>query len=346
MPVVDLVVVDGPNVCHRVCDYLLSLTADRELVRDYFLEWFDISRLVLASLGAYPPDQPKQGIVIFHSLKDLGRKLKITGEFLHQFWRRQGTSPNSSSHPVIVGGEQKVAYKGTCPDCNKEVILEETSEKGVDAEIICYLFETSARWESVCLFTTDGDFGPPVLALRRRGQQVFVSSNSDDSRCDIARYAQSFYPHDCNFLRQDFATYQFLRKDGQLDRLIPFLKGFPEEGLDIRITVPVGGHLITATPFRLSITTRKDQAWLSKQVYPKLLDHLYQAGTVIQLPETTLTPLALVERNAIELTLANSWPLSLGVALNAIATCSQGAWWNYSHPPEFPANMLSFTSST
>jgi hypothetical protein len=68
----DLVVIDGPNLFNAVAS---RIVAEPELLRLYLEECFDMDRLAIASLAAANKHgaPPRMGIVIFHSLKPLGR---------------------------------------------------------------------------------------------------------------------------------------------------------------------------------------------------------------------------------------------------------------------------------
>src|SRR5258706_8909607 len=101
----DLVVVDGPNLFNSIVT-ALSSNADEKTLRAYFACWFDVDRLVLATIGAM--EDPQLGVVIFHSRKPIGKKsCRLEPQDADAFWGRQGTNPNTSCILVdIPGGQQ------------------------------------------------------------------------------------------------------------------------------------------------------------------------------------------------------------------------------------------------
>ncbi|HEY3237575.1 MAG TPA: NYN domain-containing protein, partial [Polyangiaceae bacterium] len=197
----DLVVVDGPNLYNDVASSLLGTWSDGDLTA-YLLEWFDMDRLVLATLNLEAP--PKLGVVIFHSHKALGRDpYRIKQEQLDAFWGRQGTNPDASTYLVEIPGEQQETYLFKCKSCAVDNSTNTTSEKGIDTSITTYLLETADRWDSVCLFSQDVDYVPPVLALRRRGKMVFAACSRSDRATALLRACQSHFPLDLSFLLAD-----------------------------------------------------------------------------------------------------------------------------------------------
>lgn len=197
----DLVVVDGPNLFNRVGELLAEEAAgsDAPFLSRYLSDFFDVDRLVAASIGC--PPAMRLGLVIFHSAKALGRGTWRLSDS-DAFWTRQGLAPECSSLLVSIPG----APTGE-------------GEKGVDTAITSYLYETEQQWDSCCIVSDDADYVPPVLALRRRGRRVFalVSGKRDDPA--LARAAQSAYGLNVDFLRADFRMARLIMKDGDLDRL-------------------------------------------------------------------------------------------------------------------------------
>jgi uncharacterized LabA/DUF88 family protein len=195
--------------------------------------WFDVDRLVRATLNTEASD-PKLGTVIFHSLKALGRDAFRISD-ASGFWGRQGANPNTSCIVIDIPGEQREALAGECPSCHGAVQIQSVSEKGIDTGITTYLFETSMGWQSVCLFTRDADFVPPILSLRRQGKQVFVANDQTQTGSGLVRSCQSAFPLDVQFLRRDRATFEFLRQDGGLDQL---LQALATAGFEYKASLP------------------------------------------------------------------------------------------------------------
>ena len=220
---VDLVVVDGPNLYGHVATFTLRQFSkdDYPLAKRYLTEWFDIDRFVAATLQLNNP--PKLGTVIFHSRRAIGRHdaIRLSGgnPELDSFWARQASNPDASSVVVDIPGDQQDVATFYCDTCQKECQAKSGTEKGVDSSMITYLFETAERWNSVCLFTQDVDFVPPVLALRRRGRQVFAASERGPNTSALVRSCQSFFDLDYDFLIRDIAMFRLFAAGRLLDVL-------------------------------------------------------------------------------------------------------------------------------
>jgi len=97
--------------------------------------------------------------------------------------KRLDRLPGITTREVGIKGQQNETFTAFCPDCgNNEIKCPKcdrsiegtlTSEKGVDASIISYLFDTIESWDLAYVFSNDGDFAPAVIALRRKGKMVF-----------------------------------------------------------------------------------------------------------------------------------------------------------------------------
>lgn len=195
----DLIVVDGPNLYNRVCEHLAGL-GEPERALEYLKDYFDIDRLIAASLGSIAN---KLGVIIFHSNKQLGEKaFRLTGPETEAFWTRQGLNPDASTSLVVIPGATSAA------------------EKGVDTAVTTYLYETVDHWQSCCIVSDDADFVPPVQALRRRGKIVFalVSGKRDDDA--LARATQRAYRIDGEFLHADFYLSTMYARGGRLDEML------------------------------------------------------------------------------------------------------------------------------
>jgi hypothetical protein len=218
-----LVLIDGPNLFNDVDRYLSKAAKpENNVLRTYFTNWFDIDRLVQATIGDFIPGfrLGGLGVVIFHSEKTIGRSsVRIVPPESDQFWGRQGGLPGMSTVLVTVPGVQQ--EKTTkCPHCKEELSTELRSEKGVDTSMVTYLYEAADQWEEVFLFTNDADFVPPVQALRRRGKRVFVAAFETTSASALRRACQSFFPIPANFLDDDYALFRLLEPNGTFDQAL------------------------------------------------------------------------------------------------------------------------------
>jgi uncharacterized LabA/DUF88 family protein len=210
---VDLVVIDGPNLFSRVAEIVRAVAGDAAVAHEYMSDWFDVDRFVYETLDF--GSAPHLGIVVFHSLRTLGREssARISGnDKVDAFWARQAALPNTSCIVVDIPGDQQDTFHFECSKCKEANHVKSGTEKGVDTSIATYLFETVDRWDSVCIFTQDVDFVPPLLALRRRGRQVYVSTEPTSALpTALVRAAQSFIPLDREFLASDLCWLRIAR---------------------------------------------------------------------------------------------------------------------------------------
>jgi hypothetical protein len=225
-----LVAVDGRNLINDIGRYMsrrpTATTADLELAKEYYRQWFDIDRLVEATLADQVLPWSDLGIVVFRSRKAVGAgAYQMKDEVAQAFWARQGSNPNTSSLLVDVDGAR----------AGKDV--------GMDIAIVVYLFETIARWDAVILFSNDSDFVPAVWSLRRQGKRVFCASDTEDRATPLVQACQHFYPWNVRFLDADWAMWCALQPDGPLDR---FLERQDVAGRSPRIYLDGEGLLISA----------------------------------------------------------------------------------------------------
>jgi len=216
-----LVLIDGPNLFNDV-DRVLEKSTDPAdtLRRAYFTNWFDVDRVVEATISQHVPDYRLLGlgVVIFHSDKALGRSAaRLLQPATDTFWGRQSSAPGVSTILVSVPGQQPDKTT-TCPHCEKEVPVEPRGEKGVDTSMVTYLYEALEQWTQAILFTNDADFVPPITALRRRGKRVFVASLPTPKVSALRRVSQSFFPIDAGLIERDFAAFRMLQPGGAFDR--------------------------------------------------------------------------------------------------------------------------------
>lgn len=217
----DLIVVDGPNLFNTV-GHRLQRDGSKEQLLSYLCTWFDLDRLILATVEA--SENPALGIVIFHSRRALGTgSYRLDQQTQDSFWGRQGAAPNTSCIVVDIPGEQNETYEFDCKHCGKANTTTTKSEKGVDTTITTYLLETAPRWESVCIFSRDVDFVPPVLSLRRLGKKAFCAVDDVASASALVRACQSAFALDIDFLHHDFALNRFFAPGGDLDRIVGVL---------------------------------------------------------------------------------------------------------------------------
>jgi hypothetical protein len=213
----DIIVVDGPNL-YNVVGARLDGAAPAGRLKAYLAAWFDLDRLILATVGA--SHDPALGIVTFHSKRALGRgTYHLDPKETDLFWGRQGSNPNSSCELVDIPSEQQETYAFECKKCGHPQQQRSGSEKGVDTSITTYLLETAGRWQSVCIVSKDVDFVPPVRALRRHGKQVYCAVEESAPVSALVRSCQSSFPINVAFLACDFALHEFLAPEGALDRL-------------------------------------------------------------------------------------------------------------------------------
>lgn len=153
-----IIVVDGPNLYNVVGARLDGVAAAGRL-KPYLAAWFDLDRLILATVGA--SHDPALGIVTFYSKRALGRgTYHLDTKETDLFWGRQSSNPNSSCELVDIPGEQQETYAFECKKCGHPQEQKSGSEKGVDTSITTYLLETAGRWQSVLCPKTSISFHP------------------------------------------------------------------------------------------------------------------------------------------------------------------------------------------
>lgn len=204
-----LVVVDGHNLFNDVGRFLTddnpTTEQDLDIRRRYYTEWFDIDRLVEATIRQDLEQWRDLGIVIFRSKKALGTgDYHVVQEGARGFWTRQGSNPNSSTQIVEIEGGK--AGKDT----------------GLDTAMVVYLYETLNRWDSVVLFTNDADFVPAVWSLRRMGKRVFCASHTRDRVTPLVESCQDFYAWDTEFLTADRTFWEILQPGGAIDAFLTY----------------------------------------------------------------------------------------------------------------------------
>lgn len=110
-----LTLIDGPNLYNDLCRSLAKTAladAPPELQKRYVRDWFDIDRLVRATMAgsrsSFTLAGPGLGTVIFHSRKAVGKTgtpFGLNGEETPEFWIRQGAPPvddaNDDARPLV-----------------------------------------------------------------------------------------------------------------------------------------------------------------------------------------------------------------------------------------------------
>lgn len=205
-----LVAIDAPNVFNSVVRILRDAEHPPEAIVDYMRDGFDFDRLI----GAGPLDSVEVGrdlgIVLFHSNKKVGPPwCSFDGKHAAGFWGRQAQNPQTSTMLVDVPGVQGKRTE-KCTHCDNDLIITQSTEKGVDTSLTVFLFETSDTWKSVIIASNDADFVPVIWALRRRGKSVYVYCKQD-SETALLRAAQDAMPFNEAFLNADFKVYHLLR---------------------------------------------------------------------------------------------------------------------------------------
>lgn len=143
-----------------------------------------------------------------HSSKSLGKSThRLDGAAVRSFWARQAGNYDTSDVIVDVPADQREVYEFTCSSCATPNGCTVSGEKGVDSAMIVHMFETSARWDSLAIFSRDVDFAPAVIALRRRGKQVYSVGEPGDAQGGLGRAAQSFFTLPLSAVLQDFALF-------------------------------------------------------------------------------------------------------------------------------------------
>ena len=205
-----IVLVDGPNLMNAVFRFFAA--ADSQLgpvtVRhEYFRDWFDIDRLVQATLPEERRINPftDLGIITVHSRNSIGKKEKAPyriegGETSEAFWYRQGSNPCSSTLQVTLPQKSN------------------GQEAGVDVALATYLFETAEQWSAAILFCNDYDLVPAVQALRRRGKRIYCAANlAASATSPLVSACQHFLPWNLDFLRADIQVFETVWPGGPLD---------------------------------------------------------------------------------------------------------------------------------
>jgi len=261
-----LILVDGPNLYNDVGRYL---AIQEPPPRSYFTDWFDIDRLVRATVPEIDRWKNDLGIVLVHSRNKLGESgaaHHLAGAHeVDPFWARQGANPRSSSLLIEIPGSGG------------------KKEAGVDVAIVTYLFETMTSWDLAILFAADADFVPAVWSLRRKGKSILCASRDTGQRGPLVQACQDYRPWDAAFLDADAAMARALEHDGAFDK---FLDAMAHK--HPRVSVK-GGQLIVSSTTKAQFDGN-DQNKLRDALKPLHNFGLSPVGGQGPAPSLVLTP--------------------------------------------------------
>jgi hypothetical protein len=241
-----LVAVDGHNLLNDVgrhvgaADESWWTGLDPDIRKMYYRDWFDIDRLVEATISRDMQPWRDLGIVVFHSNKamgDRGKEHRFESPAQENFWARQGGNPNTATHLVEIQG----APAG--------------KDAGMDTTIVVYMFETMDRWDAAVLFTNDADFVPAVWALRRKGKRVFCAAPVGDRDSPLVRACQHFYHWNLGFLSTDRLFFTCAQKGGALDQVLS-LQRLRDGGF--KVLVSPAGIVLSGPPEAIDSRSERD----------------------------------------------------------------------------------------
>jgi uncharacterized LabA/DUF88 family protein len=197
--------VDLPNFYSRL---LSSDHGDPQLLKDYFLHWFDFDRLAQKLTGEFSP------VWVFYSGRRFGPSShRIQDQYLDDYITRINSLKGVTARDVNIPGQQREPASYECDQCGHIGIAQWESEKGIDTSLTVYLFDTMEAWDIAYLLSGDADFVPAVASLRRRGKIVIGVGFSNASSA-LVRECCDYIDMCKSFLRDDFAAYEIFRKDG------------------------------------------------------------------------------------------------------------------------------------
>ena len=197
--------VDLPNFYSRL---LASGIEDEKTLRDYFLYWFDLDRLA-TQLTRQPSN-----VWVFYSGRRFGPSgYRIQDTFLDNYIQRINSLKGVTARDVNIPGEQREPTSYVCEECKHEGVAQWESEKGIDASLTVYMFDTLDAWDEAYLLSGDADFVPTVASLRRRGKIVIGAGFSDVSPA-LVRECYDYVNLSETFLKDDIAAYQIFKNNG------------------------------------------------------------------------------------------------------------------------------------
>lgn len=192
-------------------DLLRSEIDEREVLKDYFLEWLDFDRLAEALTGEC------SSVWIFYSGSKLGPKeQRIQDKRLTDYIKRINSLQGVTARDVNIPGEQREQGTYKC-ECGREGVAEWVSEKGVDASLTVHLFDTMDSWQIAYLLSGDADYVPVVGSLRRRGKIVIGAGFSSPSSA-LVRECYHYVDLRHWFLKDDVFAYRMFGLDGVVAR--------------------------------------------------------------------------------------------------------------------------------
>lgn len=221
--------VDLPNFYSRL---LSSSIGDPGLLKDYFLYWFDFDRLAEKLTGEFSPAW------VFYSGRRFGPSShRIQNQYLDNYITRINSLKGVTAHDVNIPGRQREPASYECDQCGHVGIAQWESEKGIDASLTVYLFDTMEAWDIAYLLSGDADFVPAVTSLRRRGKIVIGAGFSGASSA-LVRECYDYVDLCKSFLRDDFAAYEIFRKDGIVSKWLT--EEVVSQSKDSGLSQPIG----------------------------------------------------------------------------------------------------------
>jgi hypothetical protein len=245
--------VDLPNFYSRL---LSSGIDDPQLLKHYFLYWFDFDRLAEKLTGEFSP------VWVFYSGRRFGPSShRIQDKYLDNFIARINSLRGVTARDANIPGRQREPASYKCDQCGNEGIAQWESEKGIDASLTVYLFDTMGSWDSAYLLSGDADFVPVVASLRRRGK-IIIGAGFSDASSFLVRECYDYVDLSEIFLKDDLATFKIFKEDGVLKKwLTDEIK--PKSGHSIRpepieLTFEWQFHYTDFMPERTHLLSMKD----------------------------------------------------------------------------------------
>ncbi len=238
--------VDLPNLYTQLIK--ADLGEPRSL-RDYFLNWFDFDRLAQRLTNQYA------NTWIFYSGGRIGpSEARIDGNFLNEFISRVNSLRGVTARDVNIPGTQRETLNIVCSNCGSKTATEWNSEKGIDASLIVYLFDTMESWDTAYLLSGDADYVPAVASLRRRGK-IVTGAGFPSASSALIRECYEYIDLREVFFGEDFATYLICKPDGLIPQWMQRVRPESASPLSDKLEVSFGWHY-TGLPdaFSLSVT--------------------------------------------------------------------------------------------
>ena len=207
------VFIDLSNIYNQL---LRTKWVDDSILRDYFLDWLNFRLLAQALTNGDAPCD----VWVFYSSSRIGGSSgsRITGEHLPKYIERINLLDGVTAWDVNIPGEQRESVQVRCSNCKQPAPYEWTSEKGVDASLTVYMFDTMDTWDDAYLVSGDADYVPVVKSLRRRGKLITAVGFPDSSSSALIRECYRFVDIGDIFIQDDLATYLLFKEKGIIQR--------------------------------------------------------------------------------------------------------------------------------